>query len=66
MKAIILSLPLPTQIIQITHLWVITHSLEPLVAYRVLVFQQRKANVWDVFFNFRDRINEIYVYKVSG
>ena len=27
MKAIILSLPLPTLIIQITHLWVITHRL---------------------------------------
>ena len=27
MKAIILNLPLPTQIIQITHLWVITHRL---------------------------------------
>ena len=27
MKAIILSLSLPTQIIQITHLWVITHRL---------------------------------------
>ena len=27
MKAIILNLPLPTQIIQITHLWVITRRL---------------------------------------
>ena len=27
MNAFILSLPLPTQIIQITHLWVITHRL---------------------------------------
>ena len=27
MKAIILSLPIPVQIIQIAHLWVITHRL---------------------------------------
>ena len=27
MKTIILSFPLPTQILQITHLWVITHRL---------------------------------------